>query len=315
MTRWGSLVRFQYLPPFFIPLSCIMKKGLFWLFGIYLCVLFGAAIVAGLAFDGIQVLAQKTTINWIQYLSHKPLSQYVDRLRLVGFFFIAIPFICKHSKITKRHLDIRFNGTTYLITFCRGCFLWCVLFGIIACLQKNITITNIHVSLVSIFIASLLLAIMEEVIFRGICFEVLRKKHSLKHNITLLGLLFASLHFAGCNEIMSDHHSIVRAMQCALSSITDITKNIQWPYFCCLFLFNGILVRFRLIYRSLWASIGFHQGLVFTLMLIRKRCSFGPLSNEFWGTGRLTDAWFVVIVLIVINLLMRRYLSSNEKAI
>lgn len=292
-----------------------MKKGLIWLLGIYLCVLFGAAIVAGIAFEGIQFLSQKTTTVLIQYLSHKPLSQYVDRLRLVGFFFIALPFICKHFNIKKQDFDIRFNGTAYLITFCRACFLWCVLFGIIACLLKNITVTKNNISLITIFIASLLLAIMEEIIFRGICFQVLRKKHSIEHSIILLGLLFACLHFSVCNKVVSDHNSIVQAMQCALSSIVDITTNIQWPYFCCLFLLNGILVRFRLIYRSLWASIGFHQGLVFTLMLLRKRCNFAPLSNEFLGTGRLTDAWFVVIVLVIINLLMRQYLSSHEKVI
>ena len=294
-----------------------MKKGFVWLLGIYMCVLFGAAIVAGIAFDGVQYLAQKTSIGWIQYLAHKPLSQYVDRLRLVGFFFIAIPFICKSLRIKREYLDldIRFNGMTYLIAFCRGCFLWCLLFGIIAYLLKNITLTTSPVSLVFIFMASLLLAIMEEVIFRGICFEVLRKKHAVNHSITLLGLLFACMHFSICNEIVSDHNSIVRAAQCALSSITHITTNIYWPYFCCLFLLNGILVRFRLIYRSLWASIGFHQGLVFTLMLIRKRCSFAPLSDEFLGTGRLTDAWFVVIVLLIINRLMRRYLSFHEKII
>ena len=292
-----------------------MKKGLIWLLGIYLCVLFGAAVVAGIVFDGIQCLAQKTSLGWIQYLAHKPLSQYVDRLRLVGFFFIAVPFICKKFHIKQRHLGLRFNGTAYLIAFCRGCFLWCILFGIIAYLLKNITLTATQISLIAIFAASLFLAIVEEVIFRGMCFEVLRKKHAINHSITLLGLLFACMHFSVCNEVVVDHNSIVRAVQCALSSIVDITKNIQWPYFCCLFLLNGILVRFRLIYRSLWASIGFHQGLVFTLMLLRKRCHFAPLSDEFLGTGRLTDAWLVVIILFVINRLMRRYLSSHEKRI
>lgn len=292
-----------------------MKKGLFWLLGIYLCVLFGAAVIAGVAFSGMQCLVQKTSVGWIQYLAHKPLSQYVDRLRLVGFFFIALPFICRRFSLTRRHLDIRFNGKAYLIAFCRACFLWCILFVIIACLLKNITMRMSSVSLIGVFIASLLLAIMEEIIFRGICFQVLRKKHSMNSSITLLGLLFACLHFSVCNEIISDHNSIIRAMQCAFSSLADITKNIQWPYFCCLFLLNGILVRFRLIYRSLWASIGFHQGLVFTLMLLRKRCNFSPLSNEFLGTGRLTDAWFVVVVLVVINLFMRRYLSAHEKIV
>ena len=292
-----------------------MKKGFFWLLGIYLCVLFGAAIVAGIAFDAVQIIAQKTSTHWIQYLAHKPLSQYVDRLRLVGFFLVAIPIICKYYHIKQRCLGLRFNGTAYLITFCRGCLLWCFLFGLIAYLLKNITVTGANISLFNIFIASLLLATIEEVIFRGVCFEAIHKKHSCKISIILLGLLFACLHFSICREIKSDDSSIVRALQCALSSIVDIGKNIQWPYFFCLFLLNGILVRFRLIYRSLWASIGFHQGLVFMLMLIRKRYHFAPSSSEFLGTGRLTDAWLVVIILLIINRLMRRYISSHEKSI
>ena len=290
-----------------------MKKGFAWLLGIYLCVLLGAAIIAGIAFDVIQQISRKTSIECVQYLASKPLAQYVDRLRLVGFFLIAIPFICKRLHLTKEQLQLRFNGTAYLIGFCRGCLLWCCLFGFIAYQLKNITLTHQPASLIGIFIASFFIAILEEIIFRGVCFAVIRKKHSFNHSIMLLGLLFACLHFSSCTEIISDNNSIVRAIQSAIGSLTNIISTIQWPYFCCLFLLSGILMRFRLIYRSLWISIGFHQGLVFTLMLIRKRCVFDAICNNFWGTGRLTDAWAVVLILFIINLLMRRYISSHEK--
>ncbi len=294
-----------------------MKKGFIWLLGIYLCILFGAALIAGFTFDFVHYLAQRTSIEWIQYLARKPLAQYVDRLRLIGFFFIALPFICKKLRISKKSLDIHFNRTAYLITFCRGCLLWCCLFTIIVCITKTLTPIQHTPAIFPIFFASFLIAILEEVIFRGVCFEVIRKKHSINHSITLLSLLFAILHFSTCSNSNINTYtcSSIQALQCAVNSITNIFSSIQWPYFCCLFLLNGILVRFRLIYRSLWAAIGFHQGLVFTLMLIRKHYQINTSTSNFWGSGHLTDAWFVVIILAVINIQMRRYLSSNEKTI
>ena len=39
---------------------------------------------------------------------------------------------------------------------------------------------------------------------------------------------------------------------------------------------------------------------IFTLMSIRQVFLFNETQHSFWGTGRLTDAWFVVIILVLI---------------
>ena len=75
---------------------------------------------------------------------------------------------------------------------------------------------------------------------------------------------------------------------------------------------SKILVFFRLYYHSLWAAIGFHQGLVFTLMSIRQVFLFNETQNAFWGTGRLTDAWFVVIVLVLVYAQLKRHMRKQH---
>ena len=40
---------------------------------------------------------------------------------------------------------------------------------------------------------------------------------------------------------------------------------------------------------------------------------FNENQNTFWGTGRLTDAWFVVIVLVLMYLYLRFCLRKKYK--
>lgn len=289
-----------------------MKKGLFWLLCVYLCVLFVGAELAAVAYVVVQYLDGLLDVGWLQYLARKPIHQYVDRFRMVGFF-VLLPYICKKSGIRKKDLGLCFNLKGYVASFCGGCSLWVILSLVCISMVGGVVLKEVQtVSLVGIFFASLLLGVLEEVIFRGVVFEFFRKNYSKQTSLYLLALLFAVLHFSMCDPGNASN-VFLHAAQCACRSLVSISTSIQWPYFVCLFLLSCVLVQLRLKFGSLWCSIGFHQGLVFVLMLLRKKYVFTHCGSNFWGTGHITDAWFSVIVLICIFVPLSCYRRTHEK--
>ena len=277
----------------------MMNKGLFWLLIVYIGVLFSGAELAAVAYIGMQYLDGLFSLNWIQYLAHKPLCQYVDRFRVVGFFLL-LPYICKKNNVHMKDLGLHLDHKKYIVAFCSGCGLWILLFSVRAVMVGGIVPREmLSVPLWPIFIASLLLAILEEIIFRGVIFEFFRKNYSETFSMCLLALLFACLHFSICT-LGDATNTFLHAVQCAYHSLVAIFTHIQWPYFVSLLLLSCLLVRLRLSFRSLWVSIGFHQGLVFVLMLLRKKYMFMNEGNAFWGAWGITDGWFSVVVLIFV---------------
>lgn len=286
----------------------MQKKGLSWLIKIYLIMLLGVAMIAPFCYICVLKLSDTFHFNWLQYLAHKPLCQYIDRLRLVGFICV-IPYLLKTAQIAWGDLSLKFNFKIYFCCFLKGCILWISLLTCVICATKELQFkSDCTFTFFKYFLASLCLAFLEEFIFRGVVFEFLRKKYVLSKTLFFLAFLFSSLHFSLCREngLLSSSSLILQSLQCVWHSILDIWGNIHWAYFFSLFFLSKILVFLRLCYNSLWAAIGFHQGLVFILMCIRHAFIFNTNQNTFWGTGRLTDSWFVVFVLIFICTKLKR---------
>ncbi len=270
--------------------------------------LLGVAVVAPFCYVCIMHLNNVFHFTWLQYLACKPLCQYIDRLRLVGFICV-IPYLLKIAQITRKDLSLNFNFKIYFYCFLKGCILWFSLLVGVICATKELQFkSDCTFTFLKYFLASLCLAFLEEFIFRGVVFEFLRKKYSLQKTLFFLALLFSILHFSLCrkSQSISSLPLILQSLQCVWHSILDIWGNIHWTYFFSLFFLSKILVFLRLYYNSLWAAIGFHQGLVFILMCIRHIFIFNTHQNTFWGTGRLTDSWFVVFVLIFICFKLKR---------
>ncbi len=274
-----------------------MKKSISWLLFIYLTLLLCAAILGCLSYKIIQSLVVIWPCDLLNYLSKKPLAQYVDRWRLIGFLCI-IPLGMRFFDIRWSQWLFPFKWRIFILNMIKGIVLWFMLLGCVVAFTKPLTVNvNVHISYVGIFFASFTIAVLEEWIFRGFFFEVLNQRCTIFVSQCLLGLIFALLHFSKCAHTCSSVWLFVQSLQCAYHSVVDIFSRIQWTYFLCLFFLNGILVHLRLIYKSLWACIGFHQGLVFILMVLRKQYAFNSSVCCFWGTGRLTDSWFVVGIL------------------
>ncbi len=253
-------------------------------------------MVAPIFYQAFQWLDSFTAIGWIHYLANKPFCQYVDRLRLIGFF-LAVLFTIR-SKTYTHNWNWKHGWKSYPKAFLGGVCLWSLLFIIICHFTPSIDLSHpfSFLLLMQTFLASFAVACLEEIIFRGFLWDLLRVHHRTISATVGLSFLFAILHFSKCEDGCAES-IFLRSLQCAGFSILHIPQHFQLSYFLCLYLLSSILIYARITRQTLWSAIGFHQGLVFLLLTLRKCFTYPPHTTSWWGTGRLIDSWFVVFVL------------------
>ena len=253
------------------------------------------------------------SVDWLRYLENKPLECYVDRLRVIVGCIVVIVAVRKAPK--KYRWNLRRGFWSYIETFLFGIFVWMTLFFVIKSFVSDIevkTVPNAGV-LLQAFIAGLLLATAEEIIFRGFLWDFVRNGRQTFEGIFPLALVFALLHFSHC-DAGSDANLFIQSFQCAWHSITDIPQRFVLEFFLCVFLLSLLLCGLRLQTQTLWGSIGFHQGLITTLFVLRKCVRYPKVAaSRFWGTGHLTDSWFVVLILCYLCVWM--FLRTKKQAL
>ena len=263
----------------------------------YVGILAVAAWLAPLFYLLFNACSEIFAVDWLRYLANKPLECYVDRLRIIIGCIAVLVAVRKDPK--KYHWNFRHGFWSYIETFIFGIFVWMALFFVIKSFVSDIEIKatpNAGV-LLQAFIAGLLLATAEEVIFRGFLWDFVRNGRQTFEGIFPLALVFALLHFSHC-DAGTGPNLFIQSFQCAWHSITDIPQRFILEYFLCVFLLSLLLCGFRMQTQTLWGAIGFHHGLITTLFMLRKCVRYPEIpTSHFWGTGRLTDSWFVVIVL------------------
>ena len=263
----------------------------------YVGILAVAAFWTPVVYLLIHACGEASSVDWLRYLAEKPLECYVDRLRLIIGCVVVLIAIHKSSKKYRWNLHRGFGS--YVKTFLFGIFVWMVLFFVIKSFVSDVEIKAMPTAsiLSQAFIAGLLLATVEEVLFRGFLWDFVRNGRQTFEGILSLSLAFALLHFSHCNAGNSAN-IFIQSFQCVWRSITDIPQRFVLEFFLCVFLLSLLLCGLRLQTQTLWSSIGFHQGLITTLFVLRKCVRYPEIpTSHFWGTGRLTDAWFAIMVL------------------
>ncbi|MDR1254434.1 MAG: CPBP family intramembrane metalloprotease [Puniceicoccales bacterium] len=275
--------------------------------GAYGVILLLAACLSPIIFACIQYLNVHYTCGFLAYLAHKPFGQYFDRCRLFSIF-LTFPILLGCFKVHWTELKIQLTLRTFSIGikfFALGIGLWfsfLVLIGYnIGFPELNNTSHPLLYTIVFSTVASILLACSEEIIFRGLLFRFFLKNMSEFWSLHWISFMFACLHFSTVRN--SDVHYVLalKGFYSAFYSLIDTFTHIQWAYFFNLYILSCLLCLWVLKLKTLWSAIGFHAGLVFTLMYIRQHYCFSNVVHNKWGTGRITDSWAVFCILLLIT--------------
>jgi len=278
------------------------------LIGVYLLSLCLAGLVAPFFY--------KLTVWWnIQspngfnhYLVGKGLSVFVDRVRLV-LLVIALPYLLRKAGLTQAkalHLEWNKIRLTDMLYFALGIVLvgWLVYAqfhqGLISG-RDHLGIKDIGWIIIKSFVAACTISVLEEIIFRGLCWRsFFHATRSFYIATLLVAILFASVHFKAPRiQLAFDQVTIWSGLQTAGAYLWPSGQPTDWLPFLNLVVLGIVLTFIYSINRSLWPNIAFHAGLVFASLIYKKLAIYAAAGSDisFWGSARLIDGWASLCIL------------------
>lgn len=120
--------------------------------------------------------------------------------------------------------------------------------------------------LINIIIGSLLIGIIEEILFRGYILNSLRKSLGPVAAVLLSSALFAVVHFI--KPVEPETVEWYSGLQ-LFSNLFAKAGDTFWPEVCTLFGMGTVLATLSLWTRSVYLAIGMHAGWVWIMMLFR----------------------------------------------
>ena len=272
-----------------------MKASLFFLF-YFLVAAFFAAFIAFPLFQ----LAQSDTYQFQSWVTRAALL-----LLVIGIFPTLRAFNLS-LKAIGHNSSFRDFSVKFLLSFMTGL---CILAVVIVCiLFFDIRIIDVTESLtvkliLSSFFAGLLVALIEETLFRGLFFTLSKKWHTVISAVFISSFFYALLHF-----IKPIDHTDTLPLNW-LSGIDVISNafgallSLSIADFLALFSVGVLLALVRFRTNTLAYCVGLHASWVFLIKISKKLTTSNPSSDFSFLVGQydgiiglLCFSWLVIVI-------------------
>jgi membrane protease YdiL (CAAX protease family) len=275
---------------------------------IYFAVVFlGGALLA----PWVYWLAQWAAGHWpaLSGLAAKPFHRFLDR-SLLGLALLCLwpLFRCGGAR-SWRDLGFVRQGRTVrqiLQGFALG---WASLAAVallaLACGARAFIPTHsgaeICRHLLNAILTAGVVAILEELVFRGALFGILRQSMPWPAAVVVSSAVYSAVHFikSGETALPVQWHSGLDVLWAMIAHPPPLV-----PAFFTLFVAGSILALAYQRTGALYFSMGLHAGWIFWLK------AYGFLSHQvgvhssFWGTDNLIDGWLAFIALAILFLVV-----------
>lgn len=164
--------------------------------------------------------------------------------------------------------------------------------------------------------AAVLVACLEEILFRGALFGSMRKAWKFRTALIVSSLVYAVMHFtqkATDPELVKWTSGLAMLPQ-MFAQVADVQMLV--PKVFVLFVAGVILALAYQRTGSLFFPIGLHAGWIFWLKSYRFVST--PVAGQatwFWGTDELINGWFALAVLVGVLVAMDRLYPRKEPAL
>ena len=163
-------------------------------------------------------------------------------------------------------------------------------------------------------VSAVVVAVLEEVLFRGALFGGLRRAWPWPFALAVSSAVYALVHFMG----KGDGPQAVQWYS-GFAMLGQLLSGFrQWqeimPGFCNLALAGAIL---GLAYQrtgNLYFSIGLHAGWIFWLKLSKALTYPATDRSWIWGTAKLTDGWLALPLLLLVLAVVWRWVLPRPEA-
>ncbi|HTX20394.1 MAG TPA: type II CAAX endopeptidase family protein [Candidatus Aquilonibacter sp.] len=179
---------------------------------------------------------------------------------------------------------------------------------------RNLTAHTIVATIFSAMVTAAIVAIIEEILFRGAIFGGLRRVIYWPFALLISSVIFALVHFLQSADISGAvaWNSGLVLLPRILAGFTDFHALV--PGFFNLTLVGIIL---GLAYQrtgNLYFSIGLHAGWVFWLKTYGAFTRHAPNAAAwFWGTGQMRDGWLAFLALLL-TLVIFKFLPLEKRS-
>jgi len=160
---------------------------------------------------------------------------------------------------------------------------------------------DVLVRLINATWSAVVVALLEELVFRGALFGLLRRAMPWPAALVMSSAVYSAVHFIQKAEI-----SMPIQWNSGLSLLWAMVRHPPplIPAFLTLFVAGAILAFCYQRTGALYFSIGLHAGWIFWLKSYRFLFQVSDSHSAFWGTDALIDGWLSFIVLAMIFVLI-----------
>ena len=292
--------------------------------GILLAYFLGVLLVATLVAPWFFQLGQwfAGEVTWLKGLAQQPFHRYLNRCLLVvalaGLWLLARSLQLTSLRavglawtpVSRRQLSLGLVvGFGSLLLAALGL----VLVGVRSA-NFNLPLATVVKLLLNATLSAVVVALVEELFFRGVIFGALRRVWPLWAALMASAGIYSALHFFARVQ-----HTGPVPWDAGLALLPQMARGIIAPenLLPALTLLLAGLALGLANHRTgdLWFSIGLHAGWVFWLKVFKTVTVPGAASGgAFWGTEKLLDGWLTFAVMTSVLLLVARLPQSPPEA-
>ncbi len=289
---------------------------------LYLAVVFlGGALIAPWLYWLVQWGAQHQSS--LQSLAAAPFHRFVNRSLLVLALAGLWPLLRSLGAKSWREVGlVRPSGQwrKLLAGFALGFVSLALAVGVAVLFGGRVwnsaaTLPQIIRAMGSAALTAVIVATLEEILFRGGIFGGLRRVFDWRFALGVSSAVYALVHFLERAEVQGSVTwlSGLQLLPVMLHGFVDVQKLV--PGFFALTLVGALLALAYQRTGNLYFSIGLHAGWIFWLK------SYGVLTGAaggasvwFWGTGKLIDGWLAFVVLLATLVIVWKCLWPETSA-
>lgn len=285
-------------------------KGARWFLFTYFGAFWMAGLLAPLVYMWIQGMdTPSDPESLIAYLQSKPVSKYVDRVRLL-FAAGAVIWMIGACRLWGRFGY--FWGIGGLRSLQKFMLLGVVSLGFVVAIQSviidptlkgNFDTGKVVEIMLTALGAGLVIGWLEEAIFRGMVLRMFYSATNPMFGVILSALVFAAVHFKSVPDGIGEPFYWYSGMLVAGYQSISVFLTIEAVDFFNLFLAGVVLNLVFLRTGSLVGCMGLHAGWVLVRNSWSKLVEIPDTGlTQIWGTQRIADGYASLIILVVLSI-------------
>jgi membrane protease YdiL (CAAX protease family) len=286
---------------------------------VYLVIVFiGGALLAPWLYWAVQALAEP--IPALEKLTRMKFARYLNRALLITAL-AGLPFFI-HAAGVRSWRDVGVPpGLIRWRRFAAGFGLGFASLAAVCTiavlaggrLLKARTPGELAGQVLGVLATALIVAVIEELLFRGAIFGSLRRGMRWPAALAISSGIYAVTHFMerASSPARVDWLSGIRVLPTTLAGMTEVRSLV--PAVLSLALAGVILALAYQWTGDLSASIGIHAGWIFWLKFYGFATRRAPEADPwFWGTGKVVDGWMAFVALVIVLVLLIRLGSGHR---